>query len=594
MDLKKSGRTWKGCCPFHGERTPSFHVYPEDKHFKCYGCGEHGDVFKFLQKLQGKEFPDVVRALAAEVGVSIPEQGEDRAEAQQKRRERNELLAACDAAARYWSARLASRYGEEGRRYLAERGVGEETIQQFRLGLASTAWSDLPARLIPKGVGEGALVRAGLIVARDNARDRKSSGHYDRFRGRLMFPICGADGAVIGFGGRVLGGGETAKYLNSPETPLYKKSKVLYALDLARESIRRTRSAVLVEGNFDAIGLHQVGVKNTVAVCGTALTPEHIELLKRFDCREITFFFDGDKAGAAAAEKAAAVLLPSGITGKVARLVGGDEGVKMDPDELARKEGKMGVEKVLSQAVPLTDFLIDRAVAQNFTGSGEVAQAPVEVKLAAVKQLKPHLLAAPEGLARSVFEDRIARRLGLDAGALRAELEGRRPAGEEPPRRRSGPAPTAPLRSGKTRVLLAGPAVDALGLLAGFPQLGALEEVQDLPSLLPVSQLGDLAKELAREGMPQDRVIARLEGCADTATVQRVRTLLCQGHTPQVAEREFKKALIRAKREATAREIERLSARMAESPTDDLLEAHRDLKTRRSDLEKRLRELERG
>ena len=158
VELKRSGRTWKGNCPFHGERTPSFHVYPEDKHFKCYGCGAYGDVFAFLQRLEGKEFPEVVRAVAQEVGIEIPESSEeDSAEARARRKERNEIVAACDAAARYWAARLGSRFGAEARGYLDERGVSEESRTRFRLGVAAAAWNDLPARLREKGVGLPAL-----------------------------------------------------------------------------------------------------------------------------------------------------------------------------------------------------------------------------------------------------------------------------------------------------------------------------------------------------------------------------------------------------------------------------------------------------
>ncbi len=370
MELKRSGRTWKGCCVFHGERTPSFHVYPEDKHFKCYGCGEYGDVFKFLQKLEGKEFPEVVRDLAREVGVEIPEVEEESGEQKRRRQERNELLAASDAAARYWAARLQSRYGASARRYLEGRGVTPESVQRFRLGVAADDWNDLPRRLADKGIGVDALKRAGLVI------EKEKGGGYDRFRNRLMFPIAAMDGQVIGFGGRALPGAEKddkgAKYINTPETPLYKKSKVLYGLDLAREAIRRTRQAVLVEGYFDVIGLHQADVTSAVAVCGTALTPEHVELLQRCDCREVTILFDGDVAGLAAPAKAAAALFPAGIAGKVAVLP--SEGGKSDPDEFARANGKAGVEALLAAAVPLSTFLIDRAVDR--TCPGQAREAP--------------------------------------------------------------------------------------------------------------------------------------------------------------------------------------------------------------------------
>ncbi|HEX8910361.1 MAG TPA: DNA primase, partial [Anaeromyxobacteraceae bacterium] len=426
MELKRSGRTWKGCCVFHGERTPSFHVYPEDRHFKCYGCGEYGDVFKFLQKLQGKEFPEVVRALASEVGIEIPEREEDSAEQRRRRQERAEVLAACAAAARYFAARLASPHGASGRAYLASRGLSDETVQQFRLGLASNAWDDLTARLAAKDVGEAALEKAGLVALRDGG------GRYDRFRGRLMVPIAGLDGEVIGFGGRVLPGApdKLAKYINSPESILYKKSKVLYGIDLAREHIRRTRQVVLVEGYFDVIGLHQAGLKNAVAVCGTALTPEHVDLLRRCDCREVVLLFDGDPAGQAAPARAAQALLPSGLTGKVALLPA--EGGKVDPDEFARSRGLAALEALVAAAPPLTEFLLERAVRAH-CGAAPAA-APMESKLAAFRELKPFLGLVPAGLARTFFEERVAKRLDVSPAALAAELDAA-PAPGEPPAR---------------------------------------------------------------------------------------------------------------------------------------------------------------
>ncbi len=588
MELKKSGRTWKGNCVFHGERTPSFHVYPEDKHFKCYGCGEHGDVFKFLQKLQGKEFPEVVRALAAEVGVEIPEQQEDSAEARARRKERNEALAACDAAARYWQARLWSKYGEAGRRYLEERGVSEETARAFRLGLAGTGWNDLAQRVKGKGISADALQRAGLRIAR-------ADGGYDRFRGRLMFPIAGLDGQVIGFGGRTLpgqGDEKGAKYINSPETPLYKKSRVLYGADLAREAIRKTRSAVLVEGYFDVIGLHQAGVRNAVAVCGTALTPEHLELLKRCDCREVTILFDGDVAGLAAPARAAEALLPSGIAGKVALLPA--EGGKVDPDDFARERGKAGVEALLASAGPLTDFLIDRAMERHCGKAG--ADAAVESKLAAVRDLQPFVRASPDGLARSVFEERIARRLDLDVAALRAELA--RPPSTGRAGSRSAPtAPKAQARRGpQVPVLLAGPAVDALALLAAFPSLADQAAEEDLAGLFPPGPLAELARELVVGAPALEEVMARLGPAADRRTLERVRELTGRGKPrPEEAEREFRRAVLMAKLERVKSEYHDVTAevsRVGSRPPPELVNRQLKLVNRRRDLERRLSSLE--
>jgi DNA primase len=594
LELKKAGRTWKGCCVFHGERTPSFHVYPEDRHFKCYGCGEYGDVFKFLQKLQGKEFPEVVRALAAEAGVEIPERGEDSAEQRQRRRERAEVLAACDAAARYYAARLASRYGEEARAYLAGRGLAEETVRRFRLGVAADAWSDLAPRVKEKGVSEEALLRAGLLVPRAGKRP------YDRFRARLVFPIAGLDGEVIGFGARVLPGGDEkgAKYVNSPESPVYKKGRVLYGLDLARESIRRSRSAVLVEGYFDVIGLHQVGLRNAVAVCGTALTAEHVELLLRCDCREVTVLFDGDAAGLAAPARAAQAILPSGMAGKVAVLPAAEG--KADPDEFAREKGLAAVEALLSSAVPLTEFLIDRAVENARRAGGSGGPHPpdsMESKVAAFRELRPFAGLAPAGLARTIFEERIAKRLGVDLATLQRELEAPAP-GRRRPAARPEPDPAAPSRAGRVRVLLASPAVDALGLLACWPaDLAAVAEEESLVAVLPPGPVADAARGLLAGEIDARVALERLEGALDAASLARVRQLAGPAAPPKgVAERELRRAVVKARIADRELEHERLSAAVARAGTpapEELVSQQLELASRLRDLRKRLAGLER-
>ncbi len=583
VELQRSGRTWKGCCPFHGERTPSFHVYPEDKHFKCYGCGEYGDVFKFLQKLEGKEFPDVVRSLAAEVGVEIPEESsEDSAEARRRRKERAEALAACDAAARYWQARLWTAHGEAGRAYLSSRGVSDEEARRFRLGIAAPDWNDLPPRLAQKEVSLAAVEKAGLRVESDR-------GGYDRFRGRLMFPIAAIDGQVIGFGARAMGDEKGAKYINTPETVLYKKSRVLYGLDLARESIRKTRSAVLVEGYFDVIGLHQAGVRNAVAVCGTALTPEHVELLERCDCREVVILFDGDQAGLAAPARAAQVLLPSGVSGKVAVLP--SEAGKVDPDDFARAHGKPGVDALLAAAVPLTDFLIARAEERHC--HGDAADAPVEAKLAAVRELAPLVRLAPEGLARATFEERIARRIGLDLHALRDEIQGRSRPATPGPDRRPRIAPAGP----RAAVLLPGPAVDALGILAGHPSLGGVAAEEDLARLFPEGPLADLVRSLCQDPLPLADLLERLAPLADSRAVERVRALAGPAAPrPEAAERELRRAAVEARLDAIRREQSRLLALVARGgapPAEELTREQLTLQRRRQDLERRREELRR-
>jgi DNA primase len=577
MELKRAGRTWKGCCVFHGERTPSFHVYPEDKHFKCYGCGEYGDVFKFLQKLQGKEFPEVVRALAQEVGVAIPEREEDSAEQRRRREERNEVLAACDVAARYFAARLASRFGDAGRTYLASRGFTEETVRLFRLGMAADDWDDLTARLGPKGVSAAALEKAGLVARRDDGR------RYDRFTSRLMIPIAALDGEIIGFGGRVLPGApeKRAKYINSPESVLYKKSRVLYGLDLAREHVRRTRSAVLVEGYFDVIGLHQAGVRNAVAVCGTALTTEHVELLRRIDCRTLTLLFDGDAAGVAAATKAAPVLVPSGIMGKVALLPGA--GGKIDPDDFARREGSTAVEALIASAQSLTDYLLGLAAEEHCGANPQ--DSSFEQRMRAYAQLKPILDAMPDGLAKSTFEERIARRLDVSLAALSGDAGTARAMEARP-----GPR-AAPVHTTVRPQVHGSPAIDAFGILAAFPALADVAREERFLDLFLGVPTESVARRLLDGSIEGDAVLDALDPHLPEAVLQRVRKLMAEARPdPEAAEREFRKATVEAKIEALGQEIDRLNAEvvLAGRPIpEDLRTAMLVAIRRRADLEKR-------
>jgi DNA primase len=406
--LRKSGSSFVGTCPFHPEKNPSFRVYPEKKRFRCYGCGAHGDIFEFLQKVERKEFPIVVRELAVEVGVAVPER-KGAAHMESLRLDKAGALAACEASAAHWSSHLWGAAGEEARRYLATRGVTEVTAREFRLGTAAQEWHDLHRAIAGKnGLSNADLERAGLVLD-------KGKGVYDRFRGRVMFPITDFDGRAIGFGGRALGHGPGPKYLNTPETLLYKKSRALYGLAQAKEAIRKTGVAIVVEGYFDVLLPHQAGVRNVVAACGTALTSEHLELLKRCDCRELVMLFDGGAAGTRAAPQVAAAIFRAGLSARVAQLPG-------DPDDYVRAHGRAGLEALVAAAPTLTEHLIDEAIREH-TGASAATHAPVEQKIAIVRMLTPHALALPDGLARSTFERRIAQRLALDIGALRAEVQ---------------------------------------------------------------------------------------------------------------------------------------------------------------------------
>jgi DNA primase len=324
-----------------------------------------------------------------------------------------------------------------------------------------------------------------------------------------------------------------------------------------------------------------VGVASAVAVCGTALTPEHVEVLARTDCREVTILFDGDAAGLAAPAKAAAALFPSGMSGKVAVLP--SAAGKTDPDELST-------------------FLVERAIDR--TCAGAPREAPLEAKLAAVRELEPFVRMMPEGLARSVFEETIARRLELDAGALRAELAGERPRPGAAPQRRPAPPPqqpdarrTAASPPGRTKLLLPGPAADALGLLAAFPELGSVAEEENLAGLLP-GPLAELARDLARGAVSPEEALARLGERADAATVRRVTEIAGPARPArEAAERELRKAAIKAAIEAVRVEQDRLLALVVKhgAPVpEDLAVATQVAQRRRVDLEKRLRSMERA
>lgn len=402
VELKKSGRSLKGRCPFHGENTPSFYVYPEDKQFHCFGCQAHGDVFTFVQRLMGKTFVDTVQDLAREVGVDLE------AAIDPAMKERAQLKEATDFAAEHFKQRLWDPLiGRAARDYLHSRGVTDEVARQFGLGWAVNAWSDLADRMREHGL-LGFAEKAGLVSPRPSG-----DGFYDMFRGRLIIPIRSGEGRTIAFGGRLLEGDNGPKYLNSRESKLYVKSDTLYGLDVARDEIRKKKSVVLCEGYFDCIGLHQAGIKNAVALCSTALTPGHMSVLSRADAKELVLLLDGDAAGRNAVERLAGPILAAGAQSKVASLPDGE-----DPDTFARKVGPEGVAKLITESQALTAWLF----ATVLPGGGG---ATFEEKMGAIARIKPIATQLPVGLARSAFFASMSKHFGLPAAELELELRGK-------------------------------------------------------------------------------------------------------------------------------------------------------------------------
>ena len=400
VELKKAGREYKGRCPFHQEKTPSFYVVPEKRFYFCHGCRASGDAVSFVQRYLGKTFMDAVKDLAREVGVDLEAAQDPGA------RERQQLKEATDLAAEHFRALLWEEEGRSARAYLASRGISEETARAFGLGWAPAAWTSLADRLTKAGMIEWGL-NAGLVSKRS-----KGDGYFDFFRSRLIIPIRAPEGRPIAFGARLVDAEEGPKYLNSRESRLYNKSETLFGMDQARDEIRRRKAAVLVEGYFDCIALHQEGVKHTVALCSTALTPGHLKLLGRAEAQELFLLLDGDQAGLAAVERLAGPLLAAGAAAKVALLPQGD-----DPDTFIRREGAAGLERLLTEARPLTTHVFLTLLPQG-------KEASFEEKMAALERLKPVSAQLPVGLVRSAFFSALSGWCGLPgrrAGVLPAQ-----------------------------------------------------------------------------------------------------------------------------------------------------------------------------
>ncbi|MFC4076718.1 DNA primase [Salinithrix halophila] len=349
VQLRKSGRNFFGLCPFHSEKTPSFSVSPDKQIFHCFGCGAGGNVFKFVMETEQMTFVEVVRYLGEQAGIDIPSGGrEDNAE----ELHRQELLKVMDLASRLFHHLLTqTEHGEAARRYLNERGLQLETIEEFQIGYAPDSYHFLHPFLKRRGFAEGLLLEAGLVAEREGVRGRPS--YFDRFRGRVMFPIHDSQGRVVAFGGRVLGEGRP-KYLNSPETTLFHKGKFLFNLHRARKTIRKDQQTILFEGYMDVIAAWQAGLRSGVATLGTALTESQARVLKR-NAEETVLCYDSDSAGQSATERGMEVLKQEGCIVKVARMPEG-----MDPDDYIRKYGAEAFSsKVISQASPFTAFKLE-------------------------------------------------------------------------------------------------------------------------------------------------------------------------------------------------------------------------------------------
>ncbi|PYM07911.1 MAG: DNA primase [Candidatus Rokuibacteriota bacterium] len=451
VGLRKAGASWKGLCPFHAEKTPSFMVNPARGIFHCFGCGVGGDAFGFLMRQDRLSFPEAVRALARRGAVELPEERARGGES-----DREDLYRAMHLAETFYAENLWRAGGERARQYLETRGVDPTVAKRFGLGYAPDGWDSLLSFMRGQNIPDDLLEKAGLVVPRQTG-----GGFYDRFRGRLLFAIRDLQGRVVAFGGRAFGD-EQPKYLNSPETPLYTKGQTLYAIDLARDAIRAKDRALLVEGYLDCLMAHQHGFPETVATLGTAFTPAQLALLRRY-CGEVVTFFDADAAGQKAAERAEELLEPSrdsvawavnrsgsfadagALRLRVALLPAGH-----DPDTLLRSEGAGAFEECIGRSRSLLSYALDRALTDTRDMSGARGRATAFARIAMILSKVSN---SEEALALS---REAAVKLGVDAAQLWIEAQRlggalRRPAAGPPP---AASAPGVPLAEKELLLLL--------------------------------------------------------------------------------------------------------------------------------------------
>jgi len=530
VPLKKAGREWTACCPFHNERTPSFYVSPAKQFFHCFGCGAHGSAVKFLMDYERLEFPDAVEELAQTVGLTVPrEGGRDAA----PREDKTDLYALLDAAALWYEGELPR--NADAQAYCRKRGLDAETIKRFRLGWAPAGYDGVIKALGNTPRRMELLNEAGMVASSERG------SKYDRFRERLMFPILDRRGRVIAFGGRVLSSEQSPKYLNSPETPLFHKGRELFALWQVKQANANLVRIVVVEGYMDVIALHQAGLPIAVATLGTATTPEHTEVLFRA-APDVVFCFDGDRAGRAAAWKALESALPRLRDGRQAYFLFLPDGE--DPDSLVRKEGREGFEKRIKEAMPLSDYFFNEL-------SHDVDMASLDGRARLAERARPLIAKLPDG----AFRDLMAQELEKRSGA-RAMLQA------DPATHRAVQRPTAVQRS-----LVR----SAISLLLGQP--GLADQVEkpyrflrlDKPGVDLLAELLDIAR--ARPGINSATLVEHFAERPEYPSLQKLMAAMSVGEL-ESQRTEFFDALARMEDQAITQRRDVLTAKSREGALD--------------------------
>jgi DNA primase len=487
VPLKKAGREYRACCPFHNEKTPSFWVSPDKQFYHCFGCGAHGTVLKFLMEHDRMAFPEAVEELAQRLGLEVPHDG-GTAPGNTKRIE-EPLYDLMSRVAGFFADTLTR--DAKAQAYVERRGLERATLEQFSIGYAPNSWNEVLRRF---GTGETerrALFDLGLVIERDRGQIRDGDRYYDRFRDRIMFPIRDARGRVIAFGGRIIEQGEP-KYLNSPETALFHKGRELYGLYETRRARSNLKRLLIVEGYMDAVRLHQAGITYAVATLGTATTPEHFKRIFRL-VNEVIFAFDGDRAGRAAAWRALQHALPEAREGREIRFLFLPDG--HDPDSLVGEEGRESFEKRLDSTLPLSEYLVNELRSQ-----ADLSHADGRARFAELA--RPLLTRLTEGVYRELVLKRIAEALGIARERLEELMDLSPPPPSRPPQEAQSaatPAAMRPVSQGHTRTSGGRGSLvrQAVVRLVRFPAIAQQVTVEERAALAACEEAGiDLLRQL--------------------------------------------------------------------------------------------------
>ena len=561
VPLKQTGSTFKGLCPFHREKTPSFNVNREKGFFKCFGCSTGGDVFKFVELHEKLSFPEAVQALAQRFGLTVPESDNPERD-REAVAEREALLRVHELADAFFRAQLQASSGVGARRYLENRDIRAETVERLGLGYAPSRRDNLTLHLLDAGQPLDLLLRSGLVIQRDDKRP------YDRFRNRLIIPIARETGSVIAFGGRALAADQQPKYLNSPETPLYTKSRTLYGLHLTRQAVREVGYVVLVEGYFDFAQAVQTGIRPVVATCGTALTERHVQLLRRF-CSRTLLSFDPDSAGEGAAARSGELLLAQGFQVNMVQLPSGD-----DPDGYIRRHGGNAYRERLRSSRPYLDDLLDRA-----SDGRDFSRAPE--KRALLDRMKPAAQAIQDKVVKDGFVDRVEHMAQVPEGMFRDELRQERKPGRADVRADLRAAQTAilPAEKGLIWWVLHGTAA-AQSVLAGL-EPADLEGLQTARILVVARSLASVPAEGAPEAL-----LERLDE-KDAETVRTIEQEAAPAKDVEDCGIELRKRRYYREREALQQAIDNRQRDGSTAALDEI----GDLLARKNDLLRRIEEL---